>query len=87
MLYDLWVFIQTTSNFYYVCNLFVVDLREVKEIRVGKNSKDFERWPDDSKRYDSNRCFIVFFGMEFRLRTLSIAGKVNSKRKVRKVLK
>jgi phosphatidylinositol phospholipase C gamma-1 len=52
-----------------------VDLREVKEIRVGKNSKDFERWPDDAKRMENLKCFVVFYGLEFRLKTLSIAGK------------
>jgi hypothetical protein len=53
-----------------------VDLREVKEIRVGKNSKDFERWPDDAKRMENMKCFVVFYGLEFRLKTLSIAGTV-----------
>ncbi|PNF30464.1 1-phosphatidylinositol 4,5-bisphosphate phosphodiesterase gamma-1 [Cryptotermes secundus] len=51
-----------------------VDLREVKEIRVGKNSKDFERWPDDAKRMENMKCFVVFYGLEFRLKTLSIAA-------------
>jgi phosphatidylinositol phospholipase C gamma-1 len=53
-----------------------VDLREVKEIRVGKNSKDFEKWPDDSKRMENMKCFVIFYGLEFRLKTLSIAGMV-----------
>jgi len=57
---------------------FSVDLREVKEIRVGKNSKDFERWPDDSKRMENMKCFVVFYGLEFRLKTLSIAGMICS---------
>lgn len=51
-----------------------VDLREVKEIRIGKNSKDFEKWPDEAKRMENMKCFIVFHGLEFRLKTLSIAG-------------
>ena len=55
---------------------FSVDLREVKEIRVGKNSKDFEKWPDDSKRMENMKCFVVFYGLEFRLKTLSIAGMI-----------
>jgi phosphatidylinositol phospholipase C gamma-1 len=53
-----------------------VDLREVKEIRVGKNSKDFEKWPDDAKRMENMKCFVVFYGLEFRLKTLSIAGMI-----------
>lgn len=52
-----------------------VDLREIKEIRLGKNSKDFEKWPDDSKKIDTMKCFVIFYGFEFKLRVLSIAGK------------
>lgn len=51
-----------------------VDLREIKEIRVGKNSKDFEKWPEDSKKIDHMKCFVIFYGSEFKLRVLSIAG-------------
>ncbi|XP_069674413.1 1-phosphatidylinositol 4,5-bisphosphate phosphodiesterase gamma-1 isoform X2 [Periplaneta americana] len=51
-----------------------VDLREVKEIRVGKNSKDFERWQEEAKRMENMKCFVVFYGLEFRLKTLSIAA-------------
>lgn len=52
-----------------------VDIREIKEIRLGKSSKDFDKWLDDSKKIESSKCFIVFYGSEFKLRTLSIAGK------------
>jgi phosphatidylinositol phospholipase C gamma-1 len=51
-----------------------VDIREIKLIRPGKSSKDFEKWADDAKRYDAGKCFVIFFGSEFRLRTLSIAA-------------
>lgn len=51
-----------------------MDIREVKEIRVGKNSKDFEKWPEDAKRIENLRCFVVYYGSEFRLKSLSIAG-------------
>ncbi|XP_071446484.1 1-phosphatidylinositol 4,5-bisphosphate phosphodiesterase gamma-1 isoform X1 [Hetaerina americana] len=51
-----------------------VDLREVREIRVGKNSKDFERWSEEAKRIENLRCFVVYYGMEFRLKSLSIAA-------------
>ncbi|KAJ8684283.1 hypothetical protein QAD02_020075, partial [Eretmocerus hayati] len=51
-----------------------VDLREVKEIRFGKNSKDFEKWSEDAKRIDAMRCFIVNYGSEFRLKTLSVSA-------------
>ncbi|GAB6030572.1 hypothetical protein CHUAL_007434 [Chamberlinius hualienensis] len=52
-----------------------VDLREVKEVRPGKNSKDFERWPDDAKKLDSNTCFSVFYGNEFRLKCLCCSAQ------------
>ena len=55
---------------------FLVDIREVKEIRIGKNSKDFEKWPEDAKRIDNLRCFVVYYGSEFRLKTLSISGNL-----------
>ncbi|XP_063235452.1 1-phosphatidylinositol 4,5-bisphosphate phosphodiesterase gamma-1 [Bacillus rossius redtenbacheri] len=51
-----------------------VDLREVKEVRVGKTSKDFDRWPEEAKRTESMRCFVVFYGLEFKLKTLSISA-------------
>lgn len=51
-----------------------VEIREIKEIRLGKNSKDFEKWPEDSKKMEYNKCLIIFYGSEFKLRTLSIAG-------------
>ncbi|XP_015591333.1 1-phosphatidylinositol 4,5-bisphosphate phosphodiesterase gamma-1 isoform X2 [Cephus cinctus] len=51
-----------------------VEIREVKEIRVGKNSKDFEKWPEDAKRTENLRCFVVYYGSEFRLKTLSISA-------------
>ena len=49
-------------------------MREVKEIRSGKNYKHFEQWPEEAKRIESLRCFIVFYGSEFKLKSLSIAG-------------
>lgn len=52
-----------------------VNLGDIKEIRQGKNSKDFEKWPEDAKHYENSKCFVVFYGNEFKLRSLSIAGK------------
>jgi len=52
-----------------------VEIREVKEVRIGKQSKDFEKWPEDAKRIENLRCFVVYYGSEFRLKTLSISGK------------
>lgn len=51
-----------------------VDIREIKLVRQGKSSKDFDRWPDDHKRHDSVKCVVIFYGTEFRLRTLSFAA-------------
>lgn len=52
-----------------------VNLGEIKEVRLGKNSKDFEKWPEDAKRFENTKCFVVLYGNEFNLRVLSIAGK------------
>jgi phosphatidylinositol phospholipase C, gamma-1 len=49
---------------------FALDLREVKEIRFGKNSKDFDKW-EDSKKIDSQKCFVLTYGNEFKLKTFS----------------
>lgn len=51
-----------------------LELREVKEIRWGKNSKDFEKWPEDSKKIEFKKCFIVYYGTEFKLRSLSVVA-------------
>ncbi|CAB3376592.1 Hypothetical predicted protein [Cloeon dipterum] len=51
-----------------------VNLFEVKEIRPGKSSKDFEKWPDDARRQDASKCFVVVYGTEFKLKSLSIVA-------------
>ncbi|XP_010077026.1 PREDICTED: 1-phosphatidylinositol 4,5-bisphosphate phosphodiesterase gamma-1-like [Pterocles gutturalis] len=51
-----------------------IDIREIKEIRLGKNSRDFERYPEDARKLDFTMCFIILYGMDFRLRTLSVAA-------------
>lgn len=51
-----------------------VNLQEVKEIRIGKASKYFEKWPEESKKIETMKCFVVFYGSEFKLRALSVAG-------------
>lgn len=42
---------------------------------MGKGSRDFERYPEEARKLDSAHCFIVLYGLEFRLRTLSVAGQ------------
>ncbi|XP_019740106.1 1-phosphatidylinositol 4,5-bisphosphate phosphodiesterase gamma-1-like isoform X2 [Hippocampus comes] len=51
-----------------------VDIREIRELRLGKASRDFERYPEEARKVDSALCFIVLYGLEFRLRTLSLAA-------------
>jgi len=50
-----------------------VELREVKEIRFGKNSKDFDKW-EESKKVDSVKCFVALYGNEFKLKTFSVVA-------------
>uniref|UniRef100_A0A8C0W7X3 1-phosphatidylinositol 4,5-bisphosphate phosphodiesterase gamma n=1 Tax=Castor canadensis TaxID=51338 RepID=A0A8C0W7X3_CASCN len=52
---------------------FLVDIREIKEIRPGKTSRDFDRYQEDPAfRPDQSHCFVILYGMEFRLKTLSL---------------
>lgn len=45
---------------------------EIKEIRPGKNSKDFER--AKAVRQKEDCCFTILYGSQFVLSTLSLAG-------------
>ncbi|XP_068116036.1 1-phosphatidylinositol 4,5-bisphosphate phosphodiesterase gamma-2 isoform X3 [Hyperolius riggenbachi] len=47
-----------------------LDLSEVKEIRNGKNCKDFER--GKASRMKEECCFTIFYGNQFVLNTLSL---------------
>ncbi|XP_075392856.1 1-phosphatidylinositol 4,5-bisphosphate phosphodiesterase gamma-2-like [Tenrec ecaudatus] len=49
-----------------------VDIMEIKEIRPGRNSKDFERAKAVRQREDC--CFTIFYGSQFVLSTLSLAA-------------
>ena len=51
-----------------------VDIREVKMVREGTDSRDFERQTVGLRMIDQF-CFIVYYGSEFRLKTLSVAGR------------
>lgn len=52
-----------------------VDIREIKEIRTGQKSRDFERYVEDSSvRLDQTYCFVILYGTEFRLKSLSLSG-------------
>uniref|UniRef100_A0A8C6T8P7 Phosphoinositide phospholipase C n=1 Tax=Neogobius melanostomus TaxID=47308 RepID=A0A8C6T8P7_9GOBI len=53
----------------------VIDIREIKEVRPGQKSRDFERYVEDSAaRLDQAHCFVILYGTEFRLRSLSLAA-------------
>lgn len=52
---------------------FALELREVKEIRFGKCSKDFDKW-EDSKIVDYQKCFVISYGNEFKLKTFSVVA-------------
>ncbi len=43
-------------------------------VREGTDSKDFEKQQVGLRMIDQF-CFIVYYGNEFRLKTLSVAGK------------
>uniref|UniRef100_A0A8C9Y3P4 1-phosphatidylinositol 4,5-bisphosphate phosphodiesterase gamma n=1 Tax=Sander lucioperca TaxID=283035 RepID=A0A8C9Y3P4_SANLU len=51
-----------------------IDIGEIRELRLGKGSRDFERYPEEARKLDTAHCFIVLYGLEFRLRTLSVAA-------------
>uniref|UniRef100_A0A8C4Z820 1-phosphatidylinositol 4,5-bisphosphate phosphodiesterase gamma n=1 Tax=Gadus morhua TaxID=8049 RepID=A0A8C4Z820_GADMO len=52
-----------------------IDIREIKEVRPGQKSRDFERYVEDSAgRLDQAHCFVILHGSEFRLKALSLAA-------------
>ncbi|KAM9503828.1 1-phosphatidylinositol 4,5-bisphosphate phosphodiesterase gamma-2 [Salvelinus alpinus] len=52
----------------------VLDLSEIREIRPGRNSKDFERFRDGRDKHDENTCFTIFYGSQFVLNTISLGA-------------
>lgn len=53
----------------------IINLRDIKEIRIGRVSKTFEKWSEDAKKWDNNQCFVVLYGSSFCLKSLSCVGK------------
>lgn len=51
-----------------------LELREIKEIRVGKNSKEFRNSPDEAKRFEAGKCFVVLHGSSFKLKSFSVVA-------------
>ena len=54
-----------------------VDVREIKEVRPGKNSRDFSKWPEEANNVKPNRCFVVFYGSDFNLKVKSYKYHLN----------
>nr|XP_057932323.1 1-phosphatidylinositol 4,5-bisphosphate phosphodiesterase gamma-2 [Doryrhamphus excisus]XP_057932325.1 1-phosphatidylinositol 4,5-bisphosphate phosphodiesterase gamma-2 [Doryrhamphus excisus] len=52
----------------------VLALFEIREVRPGRNSKDFERFKDGKDKHDDNTCFTIFYGSQFVLSTLSLGA-------------
>ena len=51
-----------------------LDLREVKEIRRGKASKEFKHFAEETKKYDCGKCFVILYGNSFNLNTFSVVA-------------
>ncbi|XP_048507908.1 1-phosphatidylinositol 4,5-bisphosphate phosphodiesterase gamma-1-like isoform X2 [Athalia rosae] len=47
-----------------------IDLCDIKEIRIGIDPKDLERLPKTKKKLKANRCFVIYYGAEFCLKTV-----------------
>ncbi|CAH4038538.1 1-phosphatidylinositol 4,5-bisphosphate phosphodiesterase gamma-1 [Pieris brassicae] len=54
-----------------------LDIREIKEVRIGKSSKNFERWPEETKRLENSKCFTIYYGTEFKLRSASFSAQMD----------
>ncbi|KAH8287223.1 hypothetical protein KR054_004596 [Drosophila jambulina] len=51
-----------------------IQLREIKEIRVGKHSKEFRLSADDCQRFESSKCFVILYGSHFKLKSFSVVA-------------
>lgn len=51
-----------------------IQLREIREIRVGKNSKEFRLHADDCQRSESSKCFVIMYGNSFKLKSFSVVA-------------
>ncbi|XP_041124581.1 1-phosphatidylinositol 4,5-bisphosphate phosphodiesterase gamma-2-like isoform X3 [Polyodon spathula] len=51
----------------------VLDLSEIREVRPGRNSKDFERFKE-KQNVEEEKCFTILYGSQFVLNTLSLAA-------------
>ncbi|KAF7269728.1 hypothetical protein GWI33_017246 [Rhynchophorus ferrugineus] len=76
------IWTRTSTNISRTSYEGTIDLAEIKEVRLGKNSKDFEKWPDEARSKDVKKCFVIFYGTEFKLRVLSIAALSEEEKKL-----
>jgi hypothetical protein len=51
-----------------------VDIREIREVRESVESLDMKKSPEDLRLVDPNCCFVILYGSDFRLKTLSVAA-------------
>ncbi|XP_012280746.1 1-phosphatidylinositol 4,5-bisphosphate phosphodiesterase gamma-1 isoform X2 [Orussus abietinus] len=52
----------------------LIEISEIREIRIGKASKNFEKWSADANKLDDLRCFVIYYGSEFRLNSISVCA-------------
>ena len=48
-----------------------VDIREIKEVRKTRHSREFDKTLENSKSL-SDKLFVIFYGSDFNLKTLSV---------------
>ncbi|KAK8405210.1 hypothetical protein O3P69_001643 [Scylla paramamosain] len=64
----IWTVSQNTSE-------IITSLADIKEVRAGQGSRDFKKWSDTKEApKHENTCFVIYYGKEFKLRSLSIAA-------------
>jgi hypothetical protein len=58
----------------------LVDLREVKEVRIGPISKIMDKMLEEDvfRKWDKQQCLSLLYGQQFRLKTLSCIGRSHS---------
>ena len=59
-----------------VCALLdVVDIREIREVRRDCHPRDLKNCTDELRRMDPSHGFVILFGAEFNLKSLTLFGK------------
>ncbi|KAG9510341.1 1-phosphatidylinositol 4,5-bisphosphate phosphodiesterase gamma-1 [Fragariocoptes setiger] len=48
-----------------------IDLRSIREVRVGKCFPLFDQWPDETSKFDNQQCFLILHGDRFVLKELA----------------